>query len=250
MIYAILNMKGGVGKTTTAVNLGAALAKLGDKTLIVDLDPQANATAWLSTEEEAPAITMADALLDRKKMTSAIRKSTAKGVDIAHSSRKIAGVADDLRASSPTPAYALRNALKQASGYERILLDCPPGLGLLSINALIAADVIIVPIDSQTMALAGVAQIQETIEELVDGEIISGPPKTTLLVTMFDSRISLDRAVRDHLKEEGFNCFKSVIRTNTKLAEAFGLRQSIFQYSPTSTGANDYSALAKELRKK
>jgi len=249
MIYAILNMKGGVGKTTTAVNLGAALARLGDKTLIVDLDPQANATSWLS-EEEDQSVTMAEALLDRKKMPAAISKSTAKGVDLAHSSRKIAGVADDLRASSPTPAYALRNALKQVAHYDRILLDCPPGLGLLSINALIAATVIVVPIDSQTMALAGVAQIQETIEELVDGEIISASPKMKLLVTMYDSRISLDRAVIEHLKEEGFDTYKSVIRTNTKLAEAFGLRQSIFQYSPTSTGASDYTALAKELRKK
>ena len=241
-------MKGGVGKTTTAVNLGAALGRLGQRVLVVDLDPQANATAWLSDRDAQPAATMAQALADRRATPSAVIRSTAPGVDLGVGSRAIAGVADDLRATSPTPAFALRNALKQLPGYDTVLFDCPPGLGLLSLNALIAADALIVPIDSQTMALAGVTQVHETIEELVDGDVISTAPTIRLLVTMYDGRISLDRSVRQHLTDEDFPCYPQPIRTNTKLAEAFGLRQSIFQYAPSSTGAEDYAALADELQ--
>jgi len=244
--YAILNMKGGVGKTTTAVNLGAGLARLGKRVLVVDLDPQANATAWLS-DGQAHAVTMANALADRRVTASAVIASTAAGVDLGVGSRTIAGVADDLRATSPTPGFAVRNALKQIPDYDVVLLDCPPGLGLLSVNALIAADALIVPIDSQTMALAGVTQIHETISELVDGDVIATAPKMQLLVTMYDSRISLDRAVSQHLKDEGFLHFAQPIRVNTRLAEAFGLHQSIFDYAPTSTGAADYDALARAL---
>lgn len=239
-------MKGGVGKTTTAVNLGAALGMEGKKVLVVDLDPQANATSWIGTEE-APASTVAKALLDRREAPKAIGPSSVYNVDLAYGSREIASAADELKISSPTPGYALRSALKQVPTYETILLDCPPGLGILSINALIAADQLIVPVDSQSMALSGVAQIQESITELVDGEILTKAPRVRLLLTMYDARLSLDRAVNQHLREEGLEVFKQAIRTNTKLAEAYGLRRSIFDYSPSSTGWADYAGLAVEL---
>jgi len=246
MIYAIVNMKGGVGKTTTAVNLGAALALEGKSVLLVDLDPQANATGWIGSDNP-PAATVANALSDRKAAPAAVARSMAPGVDLAYGSRALAGVAEDLRASSPTPALALRAALKQLPLYDAVLIDCPPGLGLLSLNAMIAADSLIVPVDSQTMALAGVAQIRETLVELADAEVISDIPPARILLTMYDGRLSLDRAVAEHLRDTGMPIFAQTIRTNTRLAESYGLRQTIFEYAPTSTGAADHAALAKEI---
>ncbi len=246
MIYAIVNMKGGVGKTTTAVNLGAALARYGKSVLVVDLDPQANATGWIGSDSP-PAATVANALSDRKIAPAAVGPSTAPGVDLAYGSRGLAGVAEDLRASSPTPALALRAALKQLRPYDAVLIDCPPGLGLLSLNAMIAADSLIVPVDSQTMALAGVSQIRETLAELADGDVISEIPPARILLTMYDGRLSLDRAVAEHLRDTAMPIFNQTIRTNTKLAESYGLRQTIFEYAPNSTGAADHAALAEEL---
>jgi len=246
MIYAIVNMKGGVGKTTTAVNLGAALARRGRSVLVVDLDPQANATGWIGTDTPPPA-TVANALGDRKTAAAAVGPSTAEGVDLAYGSRELAGVAEDLRASSPTPALALRAALKLLKPYDDILIDCPPGLGLLSLNAMIAAESLIVPVDSQTMALAGVAQIRDTLAELSEAEVIAAVPPGRILLTMYDGRLSLDRAVAEHLRETAMLVFKQTIRTNTKLAESYGLRQTIFDYAPTSTGAADHAGLADEI---
>jgi chromosome partitioning protein len=246
MIFAIVNMKGGVGKTTTAVNLGAALARRGRSVLVVDLDPQANATGWLGRDER-PTASVANALADRKTAPLAVAPSTEEGVDLVYGSRELAGVAEDLRASSPTPALALRAALRQIRAYDEVLIDCPPGLGLLSLNAMIAADSLIVPVDSQTMALAGVAQIRETLAELSEADVISAIPPTRILLTMYDGRLSLDRAVADHLRETDLPVFGQSIRTNTKLAESYGLRQTIFEYAPTSTGATDYAALAEEV---
>jgi chromosome partitioning protein len=162
-------------------------------------------------------------------------------------SRTLAGVADDLRASSPTPALALRAALKQLKTYDVVLIDCPPGLGLLSLNAMIAAEALIIPVDSQTMALAGVAQIRETLAELSDADVISSIPPAQILLTMFDGRLSLDRAVAEHLRTTDLPVYAQAIRTNTKLAESYGLRQTIFDYAPASTGAADYAALALEI---
>jgi len=246
MIYAIVNMKGGVGKTTTAVNLAAALARCGKSVLVVDLDPQANATGWIGIESP-PSASVANALSDRKAAPAAVAPSTVEGVDLAYGSRELAGVAEDLRASSPTPALALRAALKHLKTYDEVLIDCPPGLGLLSLNAMIAAQSLIVPVDSQTMALAGVAQIRETLAELLEAEVISEVPPARILLTMYDGRISLDRAVAEHLRETEMPVFKQAIRTNTKLAESYGLRQTIFAYAPTSTGAVDHAGLAGEI---
>jgi chromosome partitioning protein len=152
-----------------------------------------------------------------------------------------------LRASSPTPALALRAALKQLKTYDVVLIDCPPGLGLLSLNAMIAAEALIIPVDSQTMALAGVAQIRETLAELSDADVISSIPPAQILLTMFDGRLSLDRAVAEHLRTTDLPVYAQAIRTNTKLAESYGLRQTIFDYAPASTGAADYAALALEI---
>jgi len=241
-------MKGGVGKTTTAVNLAAALGISHEKKiLLVDLDPQANATSWIGNKENPPTETIAKALLDKKIMPQTIGSSNVYNVDLAYGSRDTAAAGDELRISSQTPGYALRSALKQVSGYDFVLLDCPPGLGVVSINAIIAAQVLIVPIDSQSMALSGVSQIQQTIQELVDAEVLAQSPHLRILITMYDSRISLDRAVKQTLENEGFDVYPNPIRTNTKLAEAYGLGRSIIDYAINSPGAIDYFSLADHV---
>jgi len=251
MVYAVVNMKGGVAKTTSAVNIAAALGRYhARKALVVDLDSQANATSWLAPSDAYDGPTMAQALADADVTAQVIGKSTAPGVSLAYGSRALADVSRELRANSPIPGLALRNALATVSGdYEAILLDCPPGLDLLSINALIAADELIVPVDSQSMALSGVTKIRENVAELLRAKLLPRMPRIRILLTMYDARLSLDRAVKARIEEIGLDLFAHVIRINTNLAEAYGLKLSIFDYAPASTGAADYGALAALLNK-
>jgi chromosome partitioning protein len=246
MIYAIVNMKGGVGKTTTTVNLGAALAAEGKRVLIVDLDAQENTTQWMGTDPR-PEGSAANVLRKPKTVENAIGPCAAIGVDLLYGSSTLATVRDELRLTSQRPSAALRAALKELALYDYVLIDCPPGLDLLQINAIAACDTLIVPVDSQTMSLAGVSKIHEAIEELVEAEVIPRAPSVKILVTKYDGRIGLSRGIIDHLTKHNFPMFQNKIRTNTKLAECYGWHKTIFEYAPTSTGAEDYAALAQEV---
>jgi chromosome partitioning protein len=247
-IYAVLNEKGGVGKTTTVATLGHALSRAGASVLLVDTDPQANLTAWIGPGAYN-GTTMADALRDRRLITDAIaNKTRAAGVSLACGSRDVASMADELRTTSPSPALALRRALREVRDYDVILVDCPPGLGILSVNALCAADEVIVPINSQSMALAGVAQLDLTISELEEAEVITTPPARRLLLTMYDGRRSLAREIREHLEGDASRTlYRSTIRASARIAECFGHHQTIFDYAPREGVADDYTALAEEV---
>lgn len=247
-ITAIANEKGGVGKTTTVATLGHALARAGERVLIVDLDPQANLSDWLGAEE-APAATMAEALLDRAAMAGAIGPTAAEGLMLAYGSRAVAETADELRASSPAPALALRRALRGLE-FDRILIDCPPGLGVLSVNALTAADSLIVPVNSQAMAIAGAIQLGTTLQELLEAEVIQQIPERKVLLTMYDPRRALAREVREYLADqEGAPAvLETTIRQATRMAECFGQHLTIYDYAPREAVAEDYTRLAEELR--
>lgn len=246
MKIAILNEKGGVGKTTTTATLGHALARLGKRVLVVDLDPQANLTAWLG-RAPAPRASIANALVDHRAACDAIAPSTAAGVDLMYGSRATHEAADDLRASSPAPALALRRALRDLA-YDVILLDCPPGVGTLSVNALCVADRVIVPIDSQAMALTGLQQVRQTIYELADAEVIQAQPTVWTLITRYDRRLALAGEVRDFLRDEVNGAhYAATIRLSTRLAECYGHAKTIFDYDLSAGVVGDYEMLAAEV---
>jgi chromosome partitioning protein len=247
MITAVINEKGGVGKTTTVATLGHALAKSGKQVLVIDLDPQANLTAWIGLEAP-PEMTVAEALSDKAMMPKAVSGSTAGNVFLAYGARAVADAADDLRASNPAPALALRRALRSLE-FDHILIDCPPGLGVLSVNAVCAADELLVPVNSQAMALSGVIQLESTIDELHDAEVLQNRPKCRLLLTMFDSRRALAREVQDYLADhQGMTLCETTIRSSARIAECYGHHRTIFDYAPREAVAEDYTQLAQEVQ--
>jgi chromosome partitioning protein len=247
VVVAVINEKGGVGKTTTVATLGHALAQRGERVLVVDLDPQANLTAWIGAADP-PAATVANALADRTTIADAIGRSMAGTVALAYGSRAVADAADELRASSHAPAQALRRALRGLD-YDRILVDCPPGLGVLSVNALCAADELIIPVNSQAMALSGVAQLEATIDELRDAEVIQRGPIRHLLMTMYDPRRALAREVREYLagRDPG-HIYETTIRASARIAECYGHHRTIYDYAPREGVADDYARLAEEVQ--
>lgn len=243
---AVANQKGGVGKTTTVANLSAALARRGRRVLAIDLDPQANLTTWLENGS-APARRIADVLDDVKEICHAIAPSNTPGVDLLHGSSDTA-LAERTLQSAAAPATVLRRALRNVDNYDYVLVDCPPALGLLSLNALAAADEVVVPVETRTMALAGLSNLLRTLDELVEAEVLSGPIPARILPTLYDGRVGLARDVLAHLKgNNAAELLRSTIRANTKLAESFGHRKTIFEYAPSAPGAADYAALAEEI---
>jgi chromosome partitioning protein len=246
VIIAIANEKGGVAKTTTAVHLGHALARRGKRVLLVDIDPQSNATTWLGAER--PPVVVANALVNPSLAADAIAPSTAAGVDILWSSRETAGAGDDLRASAPAPSSALRRALRTvADRYDVVLIDCAPGLGIVTINGIVAAQAVIAPIDSGSMAVAGLEQLGLTITELVDAELLLQPVPVKALVTRYDGRLSLARSVVEHLDSASIPRYETVIRNGTKVGQAFGFERTLFDLDPKDNVALDYAALAEEI---
>ncbi len=249
-IYTLVNQKGGVGKTTTAINLAAFLAKMGQQVLVVDLDPQANATASLGVDKRTVQGSTYDALLNGDAPASFVLFNERLQLSILPSSPALAGAEVEL-VEEDGREFRLRNAIKSLDGkYDYILIDCPPSLGLLTVNGLIAArDGVLVPVQCEYLALEGLGQLTQTIQR-VQSSLFPKLKVRGVILTMFDPRTNLSS---DVVKEVNNHfpglVFKSVVPRSIRLAEAPSYGLPISAYAPSSVGAHAYEALAKELLK-
>ena len=247
-IYTLVNQKGGVGKTTTAINLGAYLAQLGQRVLIVDLDPQANATSCLGVDKRAVQMGTYEALLNGDLPASSILFNERLKLALLPSSPSLAGAEIEL-VDEAGREFRLKNALTSLDGkYDYILIDCPPSLGLLTVNGLVAArDGVLVPVQCEYLALEGLGQLTQTIER-IQSALFPGLLVRGVILTMFDprTRLSADvvREVNNHFPGQ---VFKSIVPRSIRLAEAPSYGLPISSYAPGSVGAQAYQSLAKEL---
>jgi len=246
-IFAVANQKGGVGKTTTAVNLGAALADLGQRVLVVDLDPQGNATSGLGLDAEMIEISLYDVLLHDVPMESCLRETDVAGLLLAPSNQDLAGAEIEL-----VPAFSrelrLRNAIADvADRFDTVLIDCPPSLGLLTVNALAAATEVLVPIQCEYYALEGLGQLVTNVE-LVQRQLNRALELSTIVLVMFDARTKLAEQVAAEVRLHfGAKVCRTVVPRTVRLSEAPSFGQPITLFDPLSRGAVAYRELAKEV---
>ena len=245
-IIAILNQKGGVGKTTTAINLGAYLAKAGKRVLIVDFDPQGNATSGLGLGKELAETTSYDILFHPNEIVTAIQETNTSGLNIIPTNAGLAAAEVEL-VNKPDREQLLKNAISTNLDYDYILIDCPPALGLLTINALTAADALLIPVQAEYYALEGLSQLLSVMQRVRQG-LNTNLDLLGVVVTMYDSRTSLSEQVYGELKKHfGDKLFKTVIPRNVRLAEAPSYGRPIADHDKWSKGARAYKQLAKEV---
>lgn len=246
-IIAVTNQKGGVGKTTTAVNLTAALGAVGKKVLLVDLDPQGNATSGLGLNKRQVALSSYDVLIRGASAAQAAVRTPYRGVWVLPSHINLAGAEIEL-VEMETRTSGLRAALlRERDQYDYILIDCPPSLGLLTVNALSASDSILIPIQCEYYALEGLSQListVRTVKRMYNSDLeIEG-----VLLTMYDNRLNLTLQVVDEVKKHfAGKIFEAVIPRNVRLSEAPSFGQPILYYDRGSRGAQAYAQLADEV---
>jgi chromosome partitioning protein len=242
---AVLNQKGGVGKTTTAVNVGAYLAKNGKSVLIVDFDPQGNATSGLGIDKNALSTTVYDVLFKRAGAEHAVKETTTDGLYILPTNQNLAAAEVEL-VSELQREQILKEVLAPLS-YDVIIIDCPPSLGLLTLNALTAAQHLLVPVQAEYYALEGLSQLLSVVQRVRAGL----NPQLDLLgvvVTMYDGRTSLsDQVYKELTKHFGDKVLKTIIPRNVRLAEAPSHGKPIVDHDKWSKGARAYKALSKEI---
>jgi chromosome partitioning protein len=244
LIISILNHKGGVGKTTTAANIGAGLQRLDKRVLLVDLDPQANLTMHLYGEAAAGEHTVYGAMLGKYPLPVV---SILPGLDLVISTLDLSGVEIDLQ-NEPGREYILRELLSPAvNEYDYILIDCPPSLGLITIFALSTSAQTIIPVEAGTFALIGMTKLFETIDK-VKARLNKKLSSYRILVTKYDGRKTIQKEIAEHIRQQyGAKVFKTFIRTNVALEEATMAKHSVFEHDPKSPGAEDYLNACREI---
>ncbi|MEM7724004.1 MAG: AAA family ATPase [Pseudomonadota bacterium] len=247
-VIAVTNQKGGVGKTTTAINLGAALASLGKKTIIFDLDPQGNASTGLGIDPGQRQLTTYDLLLDDAPFESVIHKTSIKNLDLAPATTDLSSTDVEL-VDHENRVFLLKEAIISNTGviYDYILIDCPPSLSLLTVNALVAADAVLVPLQSEFFALEGLSQLMLTVRDVRE----TANPNLRIegvVLTMYDQRNNLCRLVEEDARDTlGDMVFQTRIPRNVRVSEAPSYALPVLQYDPNSKGSLAYIALAEEL---
>ena len=249
-IISVTNQKGGVGKTTTTINLGAALAELGKRVLIIDLDPQGNASTGLGIEVEDRTLTTYDLLLGDVPINEVIYSTDQTGLYIVPSTVDLSS-ADMELVSNEKRSFLLHDALRQPAmtefKFDYILIDCPPSLNLMTVNAMVASDSVLIPLQSEFFALEGLSQLMLTIREVRNSANTSLRIEGIVL-TMYDARNNLSQQVEQDARDNlGELVFQTIIPRNVRVSEAPSFAMPVISYDSASKGASAYRALAKEL---
>jgi chromosome partitioning protein len=245
--YALANQKGGVGKTTTAINLGSYLGLLGKRVLLVDMDPQANATSSLGYDKREGGPSVYEALTGARPVDEVITRTEHPGVDLLPATIQLAGAEVELVGIMAREARLARTLKESVERYDYVLIDCPPSLGLLTVNSLTAADGVLIPVQCEYLALEGLGQLVRTIDLIRDN--LNGRLRVAgVVMTMFDARTNLSQGVVEEVRQHFPTLtFDTIIPRNVRLGEAPSFGKPISVYDPTSRGAVAYRALAEEV---
>lgn len=247
LVCAIVNQKGGVGKTTTTVNLAAYLATRGKRVILVDLDPQGNATSGLGIEKDSVELSSYDLVINGATLSDCLLETSVRNLKVCPSNINLAGAEVELAGMEKRESRLKEAFQANTESYDFLLIDCPPSLGLLTLNALIASDSVLVPIQAEYYALEGVSQLMETVNSVKNG-LNPDLGIFGVLITMFDGRTQLANQVEQEVRKYfGEKVFKTVIPRNVRLSEAPSYGQSILEYDKRSKGAEAYHKLSREV---